>query len=70
MREKKRIQAFFQQSMEFRLSEFVGPRTKVHRLDKSYAYVPKNEGFHRRSKGGDLGEIKVFGFRGKSKFLY
>ena len=27
------------------------------------------EGFHQRSKGGDLGEIKVFGFRRCSRDL-
>ena len=48
--EKERVQDFFLQSLEFRLSEFVGARTKVHRLDEGYACVPKRRDFTENPK--------------------
>ena len=44
-RERKRIRAFFQRSTEFRRSEFLELRTKVHRLDEGYAWVLKTRDF-------------------------
>ena len=38
---------------------FVEPRVKVHLLDESYAYIPKNEGFNRRSKGGCFRKSRI-----------
>ena len=62
--EEKINPTFFPQSMEFRRSEFVGPRPKVHRLDEGYAWVPKNERFHQRSKRGDFEKSKFSGLGG------
>ena len=55
MRERKRggkksFQAFFQISTEFRQSEFIETRTKVHRLDDGYAHMPKMRDFTEDSK--------------------
>ena len=36
---------FFLQSTELDCSVFVGPRTKVHLCDESYAWVPKTKDF-------------------------
>ena len=44
MREKegeKKNLSLFRRSTKFRRSEFVKPKTKVHRLDKGYAWVQK-----------------------------
>ena len=45
-------------------SEFIGPRTKVHLLDESYAWVPKSQDFakylskeFRKSKVSGLGSV-------------
>ena len=38
---KESFQAFFLRSTEFRRSEFIEIRTKVHRLDKGYTHIPK-----------------------------
>ena len=43
--EKESIQAFFWRSLEFHRLEFIKPRTKIHRLDEGYAFVPKTRGF-------------------------
>ena len=43
--EKESIQAFFSRSSEFRRSEFVEPRTKVHLINKGYAHVQKRRDF-------------------------
>ena len=55
---------FSLRSMEFRLSEFVGSRTKVHLLDNGYAWVPKTRDFiensreeFRKSKVSGLGSV-------------
>ena len=39
--EKERAKCFFQRFTEFRRSEFVEQRVKVHLLDEGYAWVPK-----------------------------
>ena len=47
-REKKRERgepSFLPRSMEIRGSIFVGLRTKVHRFNKRYAWVPENRDF-------------------------
>ena len=48
-------------SSEFRRSKFVGPRTKVHRLDESYTYVPKMGDFTKDPKKEIWGESKFLG---------
>ena len=40
-KEEKKIQNFSLRSTEFRRSEFVGTRMKVHLLDEGYAWVLK-----------------------------
>ena len=40
-KKKKRNPSFSLRSTEFRRSEFVGPKMKVHLLDEGYAWVPK-----------------------------
>ena len=49
LRERKRKgrehSSFFLLSLEFRWSELVEPRVKVHLLDGGYAWVPKMRGF-------------------------
>ena len=47
---KKEYPTFFPRSTKFHGSEFVGPRTKVHRLDKGYTWVPKMKDFIEDSK--------------------
>ena len=56
-----RDKSFLPRSTEFHWSKFVGPRMKVHCIDKDYVWVPKmrdfaddpNEEF-RKSKVSDL----------------
>ena len=48
---KENFQAFFRQSMEFRRSEFVETKTKVHRLEESYAHILKMRNFTEDPKG-------------------
>ena len=55
MRERKRgekesSQDFSLRSIEFRRSEFVEQRTKVHLLDEGYAWVPKMRNFIEDTK--------------------
>ena len=42
---KREVQDFFRRSSEFRRSEFVKLRIKVHRLDEGYMHVPKMRDF-------------------------
>ena len=42
---KERTPSFSLRSTEFCQSDFVGPRLKVHCLDKGYAWVPKKRDF-------------------------
>ena len=44
-RKGREVEDFFQLSMEFRRSEFVKPRVKVHLLDEGYVCVPKKRDF-------------------------
>ena len=46
--------------MEFRRSEFVRPGTKVHLLDKGYAWVPKTRDLVQDSSK-EFGKSKVSG---------
>ena len=39
------IQVFFRRSSEFRRSEFIELRIKIHLLDEGYAYVPRTRDF-------------------------
>ena len=43
--EEESFQNFSLQFMEFRRSEFIGQKTKVHLLDEGYAWVPKTRDF-------------------------
>ena len=52
------------QSTEFRQSEFIGQRMKVHLLDEGYAWVPKTRDFSKdsseefwKSKVSGLGSV-------------
>ena len=47
-------------STEFRRSEFVGQRTKVHLLDEGYVWVPRTRDFTKDSRE-DFGKSKVSG---------
>ena len=51
---------FSLQYTEFRQSEFVGPKTKVHLLDKGYTWVPKTRDFAKDSNE-EFGKSKVSG---------
>ena len=42
---KSRAKSFLPRSTAFCRSKFVEPRTKVHRIDEGYAWVPKTRGF-------------------------
>ena len=42
---KRRAKGFLPRSTEFRLSVFVGPRTKVYRIDEGNAWVPRKKDF-------------------------
>ena len=53
---KRRAKSFFPRSMEFCWSVFVGQRTKVHRIDEGYAWVPRKKGLSedpRKDISGD-----------------
>ena len=56
----KEISSFSLRSTEFRLSEFVRPRTKVHLLDESYAWILKLLDFTEDSSE-EFGKSKVSG---------
>ena len=43
-------------SSELRQSDFIEPRTKVHRIDERYAWVPKRRGFTEDPKEEFLGD--------------
>ena len=57
---KMRAKSFLPRSTEFRWSEFVEPRTKVHRIDEGYTWVPKTRDFVEDPNKG-LGKSKVLG---------
>ena len=48
--------------MELRWSDFVGPRTKVHRIDEGYAWVPKTRDFAEDPRK-EIQKIEVVGLR-------
>ena len=52
------FQAFFRRSTEFRQLEFVEPRTKVHRLDEGYTFLPKTRDFAENPKEEIWGKSK------------
>ena len=61
---KRRVKSFLPRSMKFRRSKFVGPRTKVHRIDEGYVWVPKTLHFaedpseeFEKSKVSGLGSV-------------
>ena len=62
MREKRkrRAKSLFSRSTEFRQSEFIGPRTKVHRIDEGYVWVPKTRDFVE-NPNEEFGKSKVSG---------
>ena len=49
---------FFRRSTKFRMSEFVGTRTKVHLLDEGYTWVPKGRDFTKDPNEDILGNQK------------
>ena len=61
---KRRAKSFIPRSTKFRRSKFIGPRTKVHRINEGYARVSKmwdftedpNEEFEK-SKVSGLGSV-------------
>jgi hypothetical protein len=62
-RERKvRFQFFFRRFREFRLSEFVDSKGKVHLRDEGYAYVPKRADFTEdsRKKKGEKVSFPIF----------
>ena len=61
-RERKENSFFSLRSMDFRSSEFVGPRMEVHLLDESYAWVPKSRDFAEDSSE-EFRKSKVSGLR-------
>ena len=65
MRERERRKIKINQNLslrstEFRRSEFVGPRTKVHLLDEGYVWVPKTRDLAEDSSE-EFGKLKVSG---------
>ena len=49
-KKRKIVKGFFRRSMEFRRSEFVEPKTKVHCLNEGYAWVSKMRDFTKDPK--------------------
>ena len=62
--EEESFQAFFRRSTESPQVEFVKPRTKVHRLDKGYTFVPKTREFAENPKEEIWGKSKFSGLGG------
>ena len=54
-RKKEENQGFLPRSTEFQWSVLVGPRTKVHRVDERYTWVPENRDFAKDPRGEILG---------------
>ena len=55
---KRRAKSFLPRSTEFRWSVFVGLRTKVHRIDEGYSWVPKTLDFVE-DPNEEFGKLKV-----------
>ena len=68
-REGEKNEGFLRRFTRFCLLEFVGPRTKVHRLDEGYTWVSKMMDFTEDPLRG-FGEIKGFEFRKCFKASY
>ena len=79
---KRRAKSFLPRSTKFRRSKFVGPRTKVHRIDEGYAWVSKMRDFakdlnkeFKKSKVSGLGSVHeaskglFYAPRGRESFL-
>ena len=60
---KRRAKSFLPRSTEFRWSIFVGPRTKVYRIDKGYVWVYLERRISPKIQEERFQEIEVFGFR-------
>ena len=61
---KRRDKSFLPRSTKFRRSKFIGPRTKVHRINEGYAWVSKMRDFAKdpneefeKSKVSGLGSV-------------
>ena len=54
-RRREKEGSLISRSMEFRWLVFVGPRTKVHRINEGYAWVPGNKDFAEDPKREILG---------------
>ena len=59
---KMRAKSFLLRSIEYFRLVFVRLRTKVHRIDKGYEWVPRKKYFSE-DPGKEFREIEVFGFR-------
>ena len=60
-REGEKTSNFSLRSTEVRWSVFVGPRTKVHRVDERYAWVFEKRDFAEDPSGGDFGKSRLSG---------
>ena len=56
--------------MEFRRSEFIETRTKVHYLDEGYEYIPKRRNFAENPREEIWGKSKFSGLGGVLKTSY
>ena len=65
----RRAKSFLLQSMGFRRSEFIGPRTKVHHINKGYAWVPKTWDF-TEDPNEEFRKSKVSGLRSVHEASY
>ena len=57
---KRRAKSIIPRSTEFRQSKFVGLRTKVHRINEGYTWVPKTQDFVE-DPNKEFGKSKVSG---------
>ena len=57
-----RAKRFLPRSTEFHRLKFVEPRTKVHRIDKGYAWVPKTRDF-TEDPNEEFRKSKISGLR-------
>ena len=57
---KRRAKSFLPRSTKYRWSVFVRLRTKVHRIDEGYAWVPKTQDF-TEDPNEEIGKSKVSG---------
>ena len=59
-KKKEKYSNFSLRSKEFRRSEFVGPKTKLHLLDEGYVWIPKTPDFTKDSNE-EFGKSMVSG---------